>query len=274
MKHPLLKRGARGPEVVVLQSLIGAVPDGIFGAQTEALLRIVQRARGLDPDGKCGPLTWSRLLDEPDAPEQKGIDVSSYSGLQDFAAHRAAGARFLIVRLTVGTSNDALAKVLLQDAGKAGFEQFGAYGYLRGNEPADEQADALAGRAGEVEAELGIKLATFIDVEDRNPPSLPWPRELYAETAVEALARLRKTRKTGTYIGPWMAALLRKVRDLSPLAEGSLWVSDYSPPVNPIQEWPTWDLWQYRGGDLDWNLFRGDRSEWETRFLGSPSLPI
>jgi hypothetical protein len=44
-----------------------------------------------------------------------------------------------------------------------------------------------------------------------------------------------------------MAALLRKVRDLSPLAEGSLWVSDYSPPVNPIEEWSTWDLWQYRG---------------------------
>jgi GH25 family lysozyme M1 (1,4-beta-N-acetylmuramidase) len=270
MKHPLLKRGSRGPSVVELQSLLNVDPDGIFGAQTEAALRITQRARGLQVDGKCGPLTWAKLLDEPDAPEQKGVDLSSYSGLQDFAALWAAGARFVIVRLTVGTSKDALAQVLLQDAQRAGFEQFGGYGYLRGNEPADEQADALASRADEVEGALGIKLATWIDVEDRNPPSLPWPRELYAESAVEALRRIRKSRRTGTYIGPWMAASLRKVRDLSPLAEGSLWVSDYSPPVNPIEEWSTWDLWQYRGGDVDWNVFRGDRSEWDLRFIGSP----
>jgi hypothetical protein len=59
-------------------------------------------------------------------------------------------------------------------------------------------------------------------------------------------------------------------RALRSRASASIAVSAYSSPVNQIQEWPTWDLWQYRGGTVDWNLFRGDRSDWERRFLGSP----
>ena len=66
----VLKKGAKGNEVRAMQTLLigngfdcgekGA--DGSFGGDTDKSLRAYQTAKGLDPDGSCGPKTWAKLL--------------------------------------------------------------------------------------------------------------------------------------------------------------------------------------------------------------------
>ena len=63
---PLLKRGAKGPDVRRLQERLNAHGasvgvDGDFGPGTEQAVRQFQQARGLDADGKVGPRTWAAL---------------------------------------------------------------------------------------------------------------------------------------------------------------------------------------------------------------------
>lgn len=57
-----LRRGASGDLVRQLQvALAIQPPDGLFGAYTEAAVRVVQRKLGLVPDGIVGPLTWKAI---------------------------------------------------------------------------------------------------------------------------------------------------------------------------------------------------------------------
>ncbi len=70
MKLKNLQAGMTGSDVAAMQMLLvgngydvgGYGADGIFGSSTDADLRKYQRARGLDPDGICGPKTWAALL--------------------------------------------------------------------------------------------------------------------------------------------------------------------------------------------------------------------
>lgn len=58
-----LRRGARGPDVALLQRFIGVRPDdGIFGPQTEKAVRQYQRMRGLKVDGIVGRKTWAPIV--------------------------------------------------------------------------------------------------------------------------------------------------------------------------------------------------------------------
>lgn len=66
--HPLLLKGSQGNRVRKLQQMLnarGQEPplkiDGIFGKKTYAAVVAFQTERGLDPDGKVGPLTWGML---------------------------------------------------------------------------------------------------------------------------------------------------------------------------------------------------------------------
>lgn len=70
--YPSLRAGRQGDAVVWLQARLRAwgvaVPrTGHFRAQTRAAVRAFQRARGLQPDGVVGPLTWAVLLENPPA---------------------------------------------------------------------------------------------------------------------------------------------------------------------------------------------------------------
>lgn len=63
----VLRQGARGPEVVLLQhylyqlGYLASTPDGIFGAGTLGAVQQFQQARGLTVDGVVGARTWSEL---------------------------------------------------------------------------------------------------------------------------------------------------------------------------------------------------------------------
>ena len=73
--NPPLKRGASGEAVRILQlGLIDlginmpgstrrntALPDGIFGPETEQVVKAFQRSNGLLSDGMVGPQTLARL---------------------------------------------------------------------------------------------------------------------------------------------------------------------------------------------------------------------
>lgn len=65
--HGVLRPGARGPEVVLLQHYLfqlghlNATPDGIFGPATRRALTQFQEAQGLAADGIAGARTWSEL---------------------------------------------------------------------------------------------------------------------------------------------------------------------------------------------------------------------
>jgi hypothetical protein len=71
--QPALRRGDRGPWVVLLQQLMSQLrlpgwddtyltPDGVFGPRTEAAVRAFQSSAGLDADGIVGTATWSELV--------------------------------------------------------------------------------------------------------------------------------------------------------------------------------------------------------------------
>lgn len=64
--HGLLRRGAKGEQVVALQSLLNShgasIPvDGDFGPRTEAALRLYQASKHLVADGIAGRYTWEML---------------------------------------------------------------------------------------------------------------------------------------------------------------------------------------------------------------------
>jgi hypothetical protein len=56
-----LRRGDRGELVKTVQAKVGGGVDGIYGPNTEALVRRFQSSRGLVPDGIVGPTTWSAI---------------------------------------------------------------------------------------------------------------------------------------------------------------------------------------------------------------------
>jgi hypothetical protein len=69
-ERPTVRLGSRGPAVADLQARLDArgeslAIDGVFGPLTRAAVVRFQTARGLDPDGIVGPLTWGALDGKP-----------------------------------------------------------------------------------------------------------------------------------------------------------------------------------------------------------------
>ena len=63
MTKAILKKGSRNCLVGWLQARIGATPDNIFGANTEAKLREFQQRNNLTADGICGYNTWNKIFE-------------------------------------------------------------------------------------------------------------------------------------------------------------------------------------------------------------------
>jgi peptidoglycan hydrolase-like protein with peptidoglycan-binding domain len=71
VKLPLLRRGDRGLQVSMLQTLLNLkteaetdlATDGIFGPRTEAEVRAWQESQQLAIDGIVGDQTWTSILE-------------------------------------------------------------------------------------------------------------------------------------------------------------------------------------------------------------------
>lgn len=48
--------------VKLIQTVVGAKPDGDFGAATERRVKVWQTSRGLKADGVVGPVTWKKMF--------------------------------------------------------------------------------------------------------------------------------------------------------------------------------------------------------------------
>ena len=59
---PTLKKGSIGAYVEILQILIGASKDGIFGNGTEAALKAAQKKKGLPQTGIADKATWEAVF--------------------------------------------------------------------------------------------------------------------------------------------------------------------------------------------------------------------
>ena len=56
-----LKQGSMGSQVMAMQKVIGAIPDGNFGPATKAKVATFQSSKGLVTDGVVGPATGAAL---------------------------------------------------------------------------------------------------------------------------------------------------------------------------------------------------------------------
>lgn len=59
----VLRKGAKGEGVKIMQEALGIGADGDFGPGTERALKAWQESNGLTPDGIAGPATFAKLLD-------------------------------------------------------------------------------------------------------------------------------------------------------------------------------------------------------------------
>jgi hypothetical protein len=99
-----LRRGSRGPSVVVLQVVLDAVAgadlkvDGIFGRNTERAVREFQRQQRLNRDGIVGKKTWPRLAGPAGVTIADVVDVHDPALMSgEVADIRAAGGRPIIL---------------------------------------------------------------------------------------------------------------------------------------------------------------------------------
>jgi peptidoglycan hydrolase-like protein with peptidoglycan-binding domain len=60
--HAQIKKGSKGADVALWQTIIGATADGDFGPKTDTLTRSWQGTHGLSADGIVGPKTWAAAL--------------------------------------------------------------------------------------------------------------------------------------------------------------------------------------------------------------------
>lgn len=63
-RPPTIRRGSKGVDVKLLQSILGLPIDGKFSIVTADAVQAFQRTHGLVPDGVVGPYTW-RVLQAP-----------------------------------------------------------------------------------------------------------------------------------------------------------------------------------------------------------------
>jgi LAS superfamily LD-carboxypeptidase LdcB len=57
-----VKKGSKGPQVMLVQAALGIKADGDFGPKTEAAVKAWQQSNGLTADGVIGPITWDKLF--------------------------------------------------------------------------------------------------------------------------------------------------------------------------------------------------------------------
>lgn len=101
-----LKKGSRGDKVRTLQYLLNLnidpdpniAVDGVFGSQTETMVKRFQAAEGLEVDGIAGPSTWAELgdLGVNEAPQCGGaIPVWMHLAMEELrtGTREVAGAR-------------------------------------------------------------------------------------------------------------------------------------------------------------------------------------
>lgn len=90
----IYKQGSRGESVKMIQQLVGAQADGVWGAKTTELVKAWQAAHGLIADGIVGRATIARLVGLTITPSyiHKHITAAKGRPVKYIAIHYTAGA--------------------------------------------------------------------------------------------------------------------------------------------------------------------------------------
>lgn len=195
----------------------------------------------------------------PTGPTTPGIDVSYYQGTVNWAAVRAAGMRFAIVRVSSGdTVADTKFAENWAGAKQAGLVR-GAYQYFKPNQNVLSQANKMIAAIGTYQRG---DLPPVIDVEDSGG---------LAPAQVAAAVRTWVDRVKGALgVDPMIYTGAYYWRDQigSPTgyANHPLWVANYRVTCPDIPApWQKWAIWQYSDegrvngitGPVDMNKFNG-----------------
>lgn len=80
----IIRKGDRGPQVVLVQEFLEIEADGIFGSGTESAVKTWQSENGLVADGIIGPKTWDAMgLATTDASEQV-VDINGLTIIPNY----------------------------------------------------------------------------------------------------------------------------------------------------------------------------------------------
>lgn len=209
-------------------------------------------------------LAWDRYISSPPYIDPvrfpvRGIDVSAHNGMMNLDAAANSGIEFIFLKATEGTDfRDPNFAINYLKAGHAGLKR-GAYHFFRFDSDGVAQAQnllkALRGRP----LELGIAL----DVEEHgNPTGIP------ADSIARRLQDMVDFLILNGYRVTFYSNEAGYSRYLYPQFQGfPLWLCSFSEDTAADE----FTYWQYnhRGqvpgiiGDVDLNVFGGDRKEWE-----------
>lgn len=244
----------------------------------EAMTAEWQRNKGLTVDGKPGPATRASLeqsqaegTQQAAAAIRLGIDVSHHQGKIDWQAVGAATSpkvEFAWIKASTGVNAPQPRFVENAIGAQAAGIPWGAYHWAT-----PDIGDAVAEARDFASRVLAVTGAR---------PSIPCALDLEetaesvtgAELAGWVLAWLDEAerllgRRPWVYSGPWFLSGYLGSAGVGPLKGESLWVADYSGPVNNTFGW-AWKVRQYSsagrvpgiGTKVDLNRFEGDGADW------------
>ena len=189
-------------------------------------------------------------------PFVKGIDVSVYDPVMNWAKVREQGYRFVIIRCSYGVDNQRTIKDTMFDshwagAKAAGFVR-GAYHYLKANQDGKAQAVEVLKI---VKAGVG-DLPYFLDLEEVNNESAT--NKQFMDNANAFLAHIKTETGRTPFVYSRASFLQEKVSQSNGKAPTwamnyKVWIAHwtyvYGETIKPIEAagWPPYTFWQYSG---------------------------
>lgn len=303
-----IKIGARGPVVGQLQSLLNKKGAGIkidddFGPVTNSALLDFQGENGLEQDGVCGPLTWTKLgvsagdTGEPAPPTEppkdlpvpggrprpssaknltvvppdgalQGLDLSHYQPKVDWKKVAKGSTKFCFLKATEGLGTKDSSYQNHYKGCKDNGILVGAYHFFRADYSVEAQADLFLRVAKPAKGDL----PPVLDLENHGKMSVA----AQVANAERFLAIL--TEATGhwpiLYASP---SFINELANPQSFFKYPLWLANYgvkAPHVPP--PWSRPDFWQYAesgkidgidAGGVDHNMFYGSMKDLQALIL-------
>ena len=200
-----------------------------------------------------------------------GIDISKHNGDIDFDQVRDDNYQFVFIKASEGkTYRDEAFEHNYRQARKAGLK-VGAYHFFRKNRTAREQADNLLQAIEGKELDLPL----VIDLEDDWGNGATVSREMALERVMDMIEILNgKGYQVMIYTN--MDGYNKYYKDM--LADHDLWLCSFTSSDNLSSMSYRFHQFSHEGsvqgvdGDVDLNVFRGSRSEWD-RYLDDVKQP-
>ena len=192
----------------------------------------------------------------------KGIDLSAHNGYANLDAVAKAGYEFVWLKASEGkSSRDANFSLNYEKARHAGLKT-GAYHFFRFDRDGVAQAKNLLGAIGNRPLELGIA----IDVEESgNPRGIPLDS---IRTRLQVMVEYLNMKGYRVTFYSNRSGWEKYIMEDFPGSQ--LWICTFSDNSANTD----WDFWQYDHhgrvpgvrGDVDLNVFKGSREEWESLY--------